>query len=126
MDKVHCPNLVGGRCVRSSFAQLRLDAPLRRLAPQLQARLTIETPDPLRVHAPAFTTQQHVDSPIAVAHPRLGDLFDPLVQDGLRTALTLVVVTGSLGLKNRAGPPDTHPPKSPLSDQPLRAAAQTS
>ena len=100
MDKVHRPNLVGGWFIRSSFAQLRLDAPLWRLAPQLQAHLTIETPDPLRVHAPAFTAQQHVDSTVAIANPRLGDLFDPLVQDGLRTALTLVVVTGSLGLKN--------------------------
>jgi hypothetical protein len=44
------------------------DAPLQCLAPQLYADLAIETPDQLRVYAPAFTTQQHVGSPVSEAN----------------------------------------------------------
>ena len=67
--------------------------------------------DTLGVHLPALATQQHVNASVAVAHPRLGDFLDPLAEDGLRAALTPVVVTRSLGLEDGAGPPDAHLPR---------------
>jgi hypothetical protein len=34
---------------------------------QLEAHLTIEAINPLGVHPPAFTAQQHMNTPIAIA-----------------------------------------------------------
>jgi hypothetical protein len=38
---------------------------------------------------PALAAQQHVNAPVAIAHPRLGDFLDPLAQDGLGRRLPL-------------------------------------
>ena len=76
VDEVHGPDLVrsGGR--RTVFPQLSLDPPLGRLVAQLQALLAIKPTDALDVDLPAFPPEQHMNPPIAVAHPDAPDPFN--------------------------------------------------
>ena len=45
---------------------------------QLQAFQPIKPPHALHVHVPAFTSQQHVNTPVAVARPSLRHLAHPM------------------------------------------------
>ena len=63
------------------------------------------------IDRPALASEHHVNTPIAVAHPRLADLLDPLFEAGLSGASRFVVGTPrmrsrarGLGLKARSGP----------------------
>jgi hypothetical protein len=80
MDEVHRPSRVRLRGRLPILAQLCLDPALRYLVPQLQAHFAVQ---PLRVDAPPFPTQQHMDTTIAVAHPSGGDLPDAFDQMSL-------------------------------------------
>ena len=83
MNEVHGPGLVrsGGRL--PIFAQLRLDPALRCLVAQLQAHFAVQPVNRLRVDPPPLTTQQHMDTTIAVAHAGGGDLPDAFDQISL-------------------------------------------
>ena len=78
----------------------------RRLGPQLQAQTLVKTIDPLRVHRPAHPTQQHVHTPVTVAHARRTDVLDPGFEPGLIVPTSLVVVGGRVDLENPARTPD--------------------
>src|SRR6201986_5590967 len=99
MYEVHRPDLV--RCCRrrSAIAQLRLDPALGRFVAQLQALLAIEPTYPFDIDLPSFTPEKHVNPPIAVAHARLGNLFDPLAQGRLPGTLGAVVIGGAVDRK---------------------------
>jgi hypothetical protein len=122
VHEVHRPRLVRLDRRTTILPQLRLHAPLGHLVAQLQAQLLVEPVDPLGVDDPALAPQQHVDAAIAVAHPRLGDLLDPLHESGLRAALALVVVGRRLRPQHAAGPTDRNlPGAADLIDQPAPA-----
>ena len=72
MNEVHGPGLVVADCCTAILPQLGLHSPFRCLVPELQADFLVKTVDPLRVHQPTFTPQQHMNAPVAIAHPRLG------------------------------------------------------
>jgi len=46
-----------------------------------------------------------MDTAIAVPHPRLRDLLDPLLEVGLIGALATILVAGPFRPKHAAGPP---------------------
>ncbi len=48
--------------------------------------------DSLGVHGPSLPAQQHMDAPVAIAHPRRRGLLDPGFQGSLVAALRLVVM----------------------------------
>jgi hypothetical protein len=54
-----------------------------------------------------------MDAPVAIAHPRLGDLLDPLHQDGLPGTFGTVVVSRSIDRQSLAGTPDADLPNHP-------------
>ena len=78
VDKVHCPDLVRMRGIGSILPELGLHMPFGRLVAQLQAQLFVKSACPLHVDRPSLTQQKDVDAPLAVTHPRLADLPDPL------------------------------------------------
>ena len=113
VHKVHRPGLVRLRCRAAAFSQLGFHPAPGRFAPQLQPHLFVKPIDALSVHIPTLPAQQDMDPAIAVSNPRLRDLLDPLLQVGLIGAAALVVVAGSFGPQNTAGPPDAHLPRGP-------------
>ncbi len=90
VNKVHRPGLIVALRLATVLAQLGFHPLLRRLVAQLQAKVLVKPVDALDVHRPALPRQKHVDAPVAIAHPRLRDLLDPLVQLGLAVAFRLV------------------------------------
>ncbi len=92
MDKIHRPDLVRMRGIGSVFPELGLHPPFGRLVPQLKAQLVVKPACPLHVDRPALTQQKNVYTAISVAHARLADLLDPLLQRSLLTAPRLVCV----------------------------------
>src|SRR6185437_7011972 len=110
VDKVHGPDLVGCRGRRAILAQLRLDPSLGRFVAQLQALLAIETADALGVDRPAFPPKQHMNSPITIANPGLGDLPDALDEGSLPGPLRTVVIGRPIHRHSAAGTTYAHPP----------------
>src|SRR6516225_3441372 len=106
----HRPDLVGRGRRRTVLAQLRLDPALGRFVAQLQAHLAIQTAHPLSTHQPALAPQQHMDAPIAIAYPGLGDLPDPLHQNGLTGPFGTVVIGRSVHRQSLVGTPDADLP----------------
>ncbi len=102
MDEVHGPRLLRVRGVFAVVAQLGLDAPFGRFRPQLQAEFAIDALGLLLVDHPSVPPQQHMNAAVAVAHPRLTDLFDLRLEDGLRGATRLVAVACRIQLQNAA------------------------
>src|SRR5262249_11710545 len=80
MNEVHRPGLVRSCGQLPILAQLCLDPSFRRLVPQLQAHLAVQSVDPLGVDAPPFSTQQRMDTTTAVAHPGGGEPFKASMQ----------------------------------------------
>jgi hypothetical protein len=60
------------------------------------------------IDAPALAPQQNMNTPVAVAHPRLADLPDPPLKAGLLGAAGL-----GLHIEHPACPPDRHAPLTP-------------
>lgn len=87
MNEVHLPDLVVLRRMGAILPQLRLELSPRRLAADLQTQLLVEAIDPLGVHAPSLSAQQHVNATVAVAHPRYRDPLNPGYQGSLIAAL---------------------------------------
>ena len=113
MDEVHGPHFIRTRRRAAAFSQLRFRPALRRLFGAAAAHLLVKPIHPLRVHIPALPPEQHMDTPIAVMHPRLGDLPHPLLQVGLIRTATTIVVARSLRTKHTARPPDADLPGAP-------------
>jgi hypothetical protein len=106
--------------------QLGLHPPLRGLVPQLQAKILVKPIDPLGVHRPTFPSQQHVNTPIAIAHARLRDLLDPLLDVRLAAAFGFVDIQRPVDPQGRTSAPDRDfPVGSQLVDKlPLAARRQ--
>ena len=77
---------------------------------QLQPQLPLKPIDTRRIHAPAFPSQQHMDTPIAVAHPRLGNLMHPFLQVGLIRSASTIMVARPFRPKHAARPSDADDP----------------
>ena len=77
MDEVHGPGLVWSRGRLPILPRLGLDPALRCFVAQLQAHLAVLPVDPVWVGPPPLTTQQHMDTTIAVTHARLANLGLP-------------------------------------------------
>ncbi len=80
------PDLVGSLCPRTSLAVAPGPLAPRQLGPDRQAFLGVEPVDPLVVHNPSFPPQQHVQAPVAVAHPHRGQVLQPHPQRRLGIA----------------------------------------
>lgn len=91
MHEVHRPDLVRSDGLDTVIAQLGLYPPLRRLVPELHAQLLVYAIDFLDVDAPAFAGEQDMNTPLAIPHPRLTDVPDPLRHSSLIGAAGLVV-----------------------------------
>lgn len=78
MNEVHGPGFVGPDRRTAVIPELRLHPPLRHLVPQLKAQLLVKLVDPLGVDLPALASQQYMDTAVAVAHARHGNLLDAL------------------------------------------------
>src|SRR5690606_8305645 len=76
MNEIHCPDLVGMGCVLPVFSELRLHTALGHLVAELQAHLLVKAIDPLRVDRPSIPPEQDMDTPVAIANPRLADVLD--------------------------------------------------
>lgn len=59
--------------------------------------------DLLLIDSKSCTAQQHVNTPIVIAHKGLMYLPDPLFEIGLSGATRLVVTGGSVSLRHPAG-----------------------
>jgi hypothetical protein len=68
---------------------------------------------PLGIHFPAFSPEQHLDTPLAVAHPRLVDLRDAALERGLIVVMRSIAIAGPLGLQGAVGPADADVPDCP-------------
>lgn len=112
VDKIPRPDIVRPDGVLAVFAQLRLYAPLRVFVPQLQAQLVVNPAGLLNIDHPALSPQQHVNTPVTIAHTRFSDLLDPSLNSSLVRAPGLVVV----GRRVEAFP-------YPASDQPRSSSA---
>jgi hypothetical protein len=90
VDKNHRPSLVN--LVRNSpvLPQLRLNPALWDLITKLQTQFLVKAINPLRIDGPAIPAQQNMHTPVAVAHPRLTDLLNPVLEGGLAAAFGLV------------------------------------
>src|ERR1700757_112665 len=113
MHKVHRPDLIRSHRRPAVFPQLGLDPTLGRLVTQLQAHLAIQAADALDVHPPAFTPQQHVNTPIAIAHTNSRNLLDPFTQLSLPGSTGAVVVGRSFDRQRTASASNAHPPGRP-------------
>ena len=108
--EVHSPDVVGPGGGLTVLAQLCFDLALGRLVAHLQAQLLVKPIYFLAIDRPSLAFEQYRDPPVAVANPRLGDLFDPLLQGDRIGPLALVVIAGSFRLERPAGAPDADLP----------------
>lgn len=92
VHKIYGPDIIAPGRICSTLSKLRLHLPLRRFVPQLQAFLAIQPVNPFGIHFPAFSSEQHVNTPVTIAHARLCDLLDPLSQIGLRRTAGHIVI----------------------------------
>ena len=58
----------------------------------------------------AFTAQQHMHAPIAVAHPRLANLSDPLFEERLSGATGFIVIGRRVEQEHMTRPADRYIP----------------
>lgn len=79
-------------------------------APQLQAHFRVKPKHAFVVHLPSLSAQKHVNAPIAVAHTRLGNLLDPILQIGLRRTRGFKLVARPACAEHIARPPDADLP----------------
>lgn len=128
MHEVHCPRLIRPRGCAAVLPQLCLDPPLGCFAVQLQAQFPVNPAALLVIDAPALAPQQHMNTSVTVAHPRLADFPDPPLEAGLLGAAGLVAVSGGVHTEHSARPPDRHIPLTPhpvhqlaLASRPYRA-----
>ncbi len=110
MHEVHRPDVVGPHGHLAVVPQFGLHPPLRRIVAQLHAQLPVDAIGPLDVCAPAFPLQQNVNTAVAIAHPRLTDVANALLETGLLGAAGFVVVGGAVKPESRTGPADRHRP----------------
>ena len=91
-----------------TVAQLRLDPSLRRLVAQLQAQLIVDPSRLLHVDQPPLSPPHHVNPAIAVAHPRLAYLLDPLFQGVLPGPTRPIVIARLVEQQDATGPADRY------------------
>ncbi len=72
--EVHAPDLVATDRLRLGDTGYGAPAAFGLLGTQRQALLIIEPVDPLRVDVPSFAAQEHMQPPVAVLHPCLGEI----------------------------------------------------
>ena len=93
MNKVHRPDVVGMRWLRSVSTQLCLDPALGNLVAELKAHLLVKAIDSLRINGPAVTLEQNMDTTVSIAHTCLADVLDLQLKFGLLATPGLVGVT---------------------------------
>jgi len=71
VDEVHRPAFVGGARQQACYARYGAAASLRSFALLREPFVLIQTLHALVIDGPAFATQEHMQTPIAVGHPRL-------------------------------------------------------
>jgi hypothetical protein len=117
MDEVHGPNLIGWGSCATIIAELRLDPSLRCLVAQLQAQFVVNPMRLLQIDLPTLAAQKNMDGPVAVADPRLADLFDAGFKAGLLAAARLVMIGGLIefqdAARRRIETPNRRKPPSP-------------
>jgi len=86
------------------------DRLIGRFVAYLQADLPIQAIDPLGVHPPALTAQQHMNAPIAIAHAGCRDLLDPFGQLRLPGSTGAVVVGRAFDRQRTASMSNAHSP----------------
>ena len=91
--EVHRPSLIALRRFNAILAQLRLHAPFWRFVPQLKTHFIVKAVNPLGVHLPSFTAEQHMDSPVPIVDTRFCYLFDAFLELGLLVAMCSIVVS---------------------------------
>jgi len=113
MNKVHGPGLIDCCCIFPIITELCPDPSLRCFVPQLQAHFVIEKIEPIGIYRQAFALQHDMDTPIAIANARFGNLLDPLFQIGLIAANGFVLLGRTMRLHDPAcaaftNSPDRH------------------
>ena len=110
-----CPGLRGIAPERT-FGQHRVprrsaspDSALRRFTAQLQGHVAVQAVDALVVYTPAFTAQQHVNAPIAIAHADRRNLFDRLCWLTLPGSTGAVLVGRAFDRQRTVSTPNAHP-----------------
>ncbi len=109
MDKVHGPYIIdsGGRA--AAFPQLRFQPAFGCSHAQGKAHLLVKPTNPLAVDVPAFASEQHMETAIAVARARFCDLLDPAPQWRLIASDRPVVVHLAIEPEHGAAAPFTDP-----------------
>lgn len=106
VDEIHRPGLVRSCRRPAIIAQLGLDPALGRSVAQLQAQFAIDAPRLVLAMAPAFTTQQDVNTAVAVADANMADFLDLLFEVSLAGATGLVVMDRAVKFESVTGPAD--------------------
>lgn len=106
MNKVHRPDVVEMRWLRSVSPQLCLDPALGNLVAELKAHLLVKAIDSFRIDSPAVTPEQNMDTTVSIADTSLADVLDLQLQFGLLAVPGLVDLKRPVDLQNRARAPD--------------------
>ncbi len=91
---------------RALSPQLRFDPSLRNLVAELEVHLLVKAIDSFRIDRPSVTSEQDMNTAIAVAHPCLADVPDLQLQLGLLAAPGLVDIQRPIDLQHRTCAPD--------------------
>lgn len=110
MNEIHRQDMVGMGRLRAVSPQLRLDPALGNLVAKLEVHLLVTTIDSLRVYGPAFTLDEDMHTPVAVAYPRLADILDLQLQLGLLATPGLADIERPVDFQHRAYTPDRNLP----------------
>ncbi len=86
----------------------------------MQPKLVVNPPRFLVIDGPAFTLKRHMDTPVAVTHPRLANLLDALSKDSLIGAAGFVAIAFRIKPERRTRPADRD---LPIATQPVSQLA---
>ena len=106
--EVHAPDVIARGGGTPLLPVHRCDVPPRPLPAQGEPFFRVHAVEALFTHRPAFPEQQHAQTAIAEAHPRLRQLAHPLPQRGQRILPTAVVHRGPGRPQQPARPPRAH------------------
>lgn len=96
VNEVHRSDIVRPSGLLAVFSKLCLHPALRVLVLELQAQLVVNLAGLLDIDDPSLPSQKHVDAPVAIAHTRFCNLFDPPLDGSLVRPPGLVVVGGGV------------------------------
>lgn len=107
--EIHAPDLVGSRQLKALKAIGRTAPATRPLGSKIEAFLLVKTIDPLVIHTPALTANEHVYAPKPKPYPSRRDLMHTLLQRGVQSfGLGFVVPAGTALFAHCARTLDAH------------------